>query len=419
VIKLLARCAGAFALLTLLSPAWAFAQEPAAAPKNPAAVPTAEQITRILGQISEITGLKLKHPVPMSTLTKAEWRRWVDDRVRESAKPEEIRVEETAMKMFGFFPPEFDLRASTVDLMSEQAAAVYDHKKKRMIFVQDAAPEDMEEAVLAHELSHALADQHFDMGRFLEKGPRSDESDSARLAVVEGQAMWIMLEVMMNRNGQSLTTNSAALQLMLPSMGKMAASQYPVFDKSPLYLKESLLFPYSAGLLFQQAVIDKLGREAFAAVLRDPPKNTQQILHPEKYLAHEAVASVDLPELDGRSKMKKLTDGDVGEFDMHVLFEQYSSKKDADEAAPAWRAGRFELLEEKGTKHPVLRWAVLWATPESAQQALSLYLKVMEKKSQNLKWTRQAAGAAEGSNQHGAFRIWADGSRLEAIEGLP
>jgi len=140
VIKLLARCAGAFALLTLLSPAWAFAQEPAAAPKNPAAVPTAEQITRILGQISEITGLKLKHPVPMSTLTKAEWRRWVDDRVRESAKPEEIRVEETAMKMFGFFPPEFDLRASTVDLMSEQAAAVYDHKKKRMIFVQDAAP---------------------------------------------------------------------------------------------------------------------------------------------------------------------------------------------------------------------------------------------------------------------------------------
>jgi hypothetical protein len=166
-------------------------------------------------------------------------------------------------------------------------------------------------------------------------------------------------------------------------------------------------------------VIDKQGREAFAAVLRDPPKNTQQILHPEKYLAHEAVASVDLPEFDGRNKMKKLTDGDVGEFDMHVLFEQYASKKDADEVAPAWRAGRFELLEEKGTKHPVLLWAVLWATPESAQKALSLYLKVMEKKSQGLKWTRQAAGAAEGSNQHGAFRIWADGSRLEAIEGLP
>jgi hypothetical protein len=382
-------------------------------------VPSAEEIARILAQISDVTGLKLKHPVPMSTLSKEEWRRWVDDRIQESAKPEEIRVEETAMKLFGFLPPEFDLRATTVDLMTEQAAAVYDHKKKRMIFVQGAAPDDLEEAVLAHELSHALADQHFDMGRFLEKGPRSDESESARMAVVEGQAMWIMLEVMMNRSGQSLTKNSAALQSMLPAMSKMAASQYPVFDKSPLYLKESLLFPYSAGLLFQQAVIDKLGREAFAAVLRDPPKNTQQVLHPAKYLAHEAVASVDLPEFDGRGKMKKLTDGDVGEFDLHVLFEQYGSKQDAGEVAPAWRAGRFELLEEKSTKHPVLRWAVLWSGPEAAARAFSLYLKVIEQKSQDLKWTRRAAGAAEGSNLRGGVKIQVVGSRLEAIEGLP
>lgn len=422
--KLLLRPFGHLTFLFLaVTSAALFAQEsvvqlPGLPPKDSAAVPSAEQISRILGQISEITGLKLKHPVPMSTLTKAEWRRWVDERVRESAKPEEIRVEETAMKLFGFLPPDFDLRASTVDLMSEQAAAVYDHKKKRMIFVRDAAPQDMEEAVLAHELSHALADQHFDMGRFLEKGPRSDESESARMAVVEGQAMWIMIEAMLNRSGQSLTKNSGALQSMLPSMGKMAASQYPVFDKSPLYLKESLLFPYSAGLLFQQAVIDKLGREAFAAVLRDPPKNTQQVLHPQKYLAHEAVASVNLPEFDGLGKLKKLTDGDVGEFDVHVLFEQYSSKKDADELAPAWRAGRFELLEEKSTKHPVLRWSLLWATPEVAHRAFSIYIKVLEKKSQNLKWTRKSAESVEGTNQHGTFKVRVDGARLEAVEGL-
>ncbi len=413
-------------VLAAMTPAALLAQEqqgsvvvlPVAPPVDPGAVPSAEQIDRILGQISTITGLKLKHPVPMTALSKAEWRQWVEERLKESAKPEEIKVEETAMKIFGFLPPDFDLRASTVDLMSEQAAAVYDHKKKRMIFVQGAAPDEMQEAVLAHELSHALADQHFDMGRFLEKGPHSDESESARLAVVEGQAMWIMLEVMLNRNGQSLTKNSAALELMIPSMGKMAASQYPVFEKSPLYLKESLLFPYSAGLLFQQAVIDKLGRDAFAAVLRDPPKTTQQVLHPAKYFAHAAAASVELPEFDGRNKLKKLTEGDVGEFDMRVLFEQYASKKEAVELAPEWRAGRFELLEDKAAKQPVLRWSVLWSSPESARKALSLYLKVIEQKSQQLKWTRQSAEAAEGSNQLGGYRILVDGSRLAAIEGL-
>lgn len=422
--KLLLRLAGALSLLTVASFQSLYAQEPegavaeAAAQERPG-IPTAETVARLLGQISEITGMKLKHPVPMSALSKEEWRRWVDDRIQESAKPEEIQVEEKAMKMFGFLPPDFDLRGATVDLMAEQAAAVYDHKKKRMIFVQGAASGEMEEAVLVHELCHALADQHFDMRRFLEKGPHSDESESARMAVVEGQAMWIMIEAMLNRGGQSLTKNAAMLQAMVPSMGKMAASQYPVFEKSPLYLKESLLFPYSAGLGFQQAVIEKLGREGFAAVLRDPPKNTQQVLHPEKYLAHEAVPSVDLPDFDGRNKLKRLTDGDVGEFDFRVLFEQYGSKKEASEVAPAWRAGRFELLGDKDLKHPTLRWSTLWASPESAHSALLLYEKVMEKKSQGLKWTDKSEDRAEGSNQYGAFRIRTLGARLEAIEGLP
>lgn len=431
--KLLYRFARVVGTLALTSSAWVYAQAPEQAPqiaaqeaspkaeasKERPAVPSAETVNRLLGQISEITGLKLKHPVPMSVLTKEEWRDWVEARIRESAKPEEIEVEEKAMKMFGLLPPGFDLRAATVDLMTEQAAAVYDHKKKRMIFVAGAAPEGMEEAVLVHELSHALADQHFDMRRFLEKGPRSDENESARMAVVEGQAMWIMIEAMLNRAGQSLTTNSAVLQAMLPMMGKMTASQYPVFEKSPLYLKESLLFPYSAGLMFQQAVIDKLGREGIAAVLRDPPKNTQQVLHPEKYMAHETVASVEVPEFEGRTKLKKLTDGDVGEFDFRVLFEECASKKEAEAVAPSWRAGRFELLEVKDTKRPVLRWAALWASPESAQAAFSLYEQAIEKKSQNLKWSRKSESEAQGSNQYGSFRIKTEGSRVEGVEGLP
>ena len=420
--KLLIVAVTALTLLALdtLAPAYAAARPLPAAPATAQnGVPTAGQIRTLLNQISEITGMALKHPVPIAVMNKEEWRRWVDDRMRETAKPEELRVEETAMKMFGFVPPDFDLRAATVDLMSEQAAAVYDHRAKRMIIVQGAAPDEMQEAVLVHELSHALADQHFDMHRFLDKGPRSDESEAARLAVVEGQAMWIMLESMLNRRGQSLRKNSAVLELMLPAMREMAAAQYPVFGKSPLYLKESLLFPYSAGLKFQQAVLDKMDRDAFAAVLREPPRNTHQIIHPELYLARETPASVDPPEYDQRDKTKKLTNGDIGEMDVHVLFEQFGSKKEADALAPAWRAGRFELLENKATKKPLLRWAILWDSPDSARQAFALHLKAMEGKSQDLKWSQRTDSVAEGSNQYGGFRIRWEGARTEGLEGLP
>lgn len=395
------------------------AAQAAAAPAAQSAVPSAEQIQKILTQISEITGMELKRPVPITVMNKEEWRHWVDDRMKESVKPEELRVEETAMKMFGFVPEDFDLRGATVDLMTEQAAAVYDHKTKRMIIVQGAAPDEMQEPVLVHELSHALADQHFDMHRFLDKGPRSDESDAARLAVVEGQAMWIMLEATLNGRGQSLRKNAAILELMLPAMREMAAAQYPVFGKSPLYLKESLLFPYSAGLKFQQAVVDKMDREAFAAVLRDPPKNTHQIIHPELYLEHETPATVELPRHEQRDKPKKLTDGDIGEMDVHVLFEQYASKAEADALAPAWRAGRFELLENRATKKPLLNWVILWDAPESAGKAFALYLKAMEGKSRGLTWKVRAEAQAAGGNQYGGFRIRVEGARLEGLEGLP
>ena len=101
--------------------------QPAAAPAAQA-VPSAEQVRKILTQISEITGMALKRPVPITVMNKEDGGRWVNDRMRESVKPEELRVEETAMKMFGFVPADFDLRAATVDLMTEQAAAVYDHR---------------------------------------------------------------------------------------------------------------------------------------------------------------------------------------------------------------------------------------------------------------------------------------------------
>ena len=391
---------------------------------GPGSVPSPELVQKILAEISDITGLQLKRPVPMTSITKLEWRHWLEARVEESAKPDEIRVEQLAMQIFGLLPRDFDLRSAMVDLMTEQAAAVYDHRKKRMLFVQGSSADLMQEAVLVHELSHALADQHFDMRRFLDKGPRSDESESARLAVVEGQAMWIMMESMLRKGGQSLTKSPDLLARLDAPLRQMTAAQYPVFSKSPLSLQESLLFPYISGLRFQQAVILKLGKEGFSAVLRDPPKNTRQILHPELYLAHDEPGQVDLPELDAdewklSAKPRRLTEGDIGELDFHVLFEQYASKAEADAAAPAWRAGRFELLEEGPKGRPMLRWAALWASPEDAARAFTLCLRAMEGKSRDLAWGDRSAAAAAGRNSYGAFRYRLSGARIEALEGLP
>lgn len=380
--------------------------------------PNAALIRKVTDEIAGITGLAVKRPVPFEMISRAGWKQWVDDEVTRTVKPKEIRVESLVLKRFGLIPADYDLRQATVDLLGEQAAAVYDHRRKRMLFVEGAAEGAMEEAVLIHELSHAVADQHFNMKRFLEKGPQTDEAQTARMAVVEGQAMWIMIESQMRKMGTTLRGNSTAIENMLPNMGKLAAESYPIFTKAPLYLRETLLFPYTAGLSFQQAVLEKNGQSGFADVLRHPPASTQQILHPAKYFAATAPAHPPVPDIPNRKEFELLTSGSLGELDFQILIQQYVTEAEALNIAPKLLGGSFDLLEHKTEKYVLLRWSADWDSPESARAFLVHYQKVLRGKSRQLDLRQDSPTQLSGTNEHGGFVVTVDGARVTALEGL-
>src|SRR5690242_20184811 len=117
--------------------------------------------------------MQLYHQVPCDFITKDKINEFLKKRVKEVAKPEDIRAEELTLKKFGLVPPEFDLAKNTVDLLTEQAAAFYDYDKKKL-FITESTPSDTQDPVLAHELSHALADQSFHLGKFIRQGRKSD-----------------------------------------------------------------------------------------------------------------------------------------------------------------------------------------------------------------------------------------------------
>ncbi len=379
--------------------------------------PDAARIRKVTAEIAEITGLEVKRDVPFESISRAGWKQWVDDEVRRTVKPEEIRADEIALRLFGLIPKEFDLRKATVDLLGEQAAALYDHRRKKMLFVEGAAG-GMEEAIVVHELSHAVADQHFDMRRFLDKSAKTDESATARLAVVEGQAMWIMVESQLRQaGGASLTKSRGALDLMLPAMGQLAAESYPVFARAPLYLRETLVFPYSAGILFQQAAVEKLGKKAFAEVLRNPPNTTSEVLHPERWPA-PVQAPPALPPQEGLKEYRQLAAGTLGELDLQILLKQYCTEADAKELAPHWRAGAYDVFEHKSSKHPLLRWAVRFDSPAAAAAFLSAYARVLQGKWPETKFVNRSERLLEGQADTGGFRIAAEGETVRAIESL-
>jgi hypothetical protein len=385
------------------------------AQSDPRAQKLCGEANSIALQLTTISGMKLRHPVPCDFITKEKINEFLKKRVKEVAKPEEIRAEELTLKKFGLVPPDFDLAGNTVDLLTEQAAAFYDYDRKKL-FITETTPSESQEPVLAHELSHALADQNFNLGRFIKQGRKSDDGATARLAVMEGQATWIMSEFLAEKNGQSLKT-SPGLVAMMSNMSESGAGQYPVFESAPLYERVTLVFPYTKGMLFQNAVFQRDGKEGFAEVFRKPPISTQQILHPDKYFADVKPTDPALPELRFKG-YKGLVGGSLGELEHSILIEQYASKERAQELAPHWRGSNFALMENKAAKRDVLLYASEWDSEATARDYFVFYRDALRKKWKSMTVATESEDAVTGTGDDGAFELRRKGAVVTSVEGL-
>ncbi len=387
-----------------------------------AAVPAPAQdlfanIGHIRDGLAAITGLKFKHNVPYALINKDQLHRYLEQRLAETMKPDDVRDEETILKMLGLVPADFDLRKNTLDLLTEQAAAFYDYNKKKLFVLEGAGRSDEEQVALVHELAHALADQHFHLAKYIREGMHSDDGSTAREAVMEGQATWLMAAYVSREAGGKPEVPEAALESMKKSLGGSGGEQYPVFAQAPLYIRESLVFPYTAGLEFQDAVFRKLGQEAFSEVFVRPPASSGQILHPERYLGRGGAVFPNPPAIPEAHDFRKVADGTLGELDFRVLLSEYSGAKDGEAFASHLTGGSYELWEHKHDKSPVLGVASAWDSPEQAREYLEQYRKVMQGKWKTLDITRETPEMLEGRGDSGYFRVWMEGERVNQIEG--
>jgi len=388
----------------------------AAGQSDPRAKQLCGEANGIAKELTQISGMPLHHAVPCDFITKDKINEFLKKRVKDAASPEEIRAEELTLKKFGLVPQDFDLAKNTVDLLTEQAAAFYDYDKKKL-FITESTPSENQEPVLAHELSHALADQSFNLAKYIRQGRKSDDGATARLAVMEGQATWLMSEYLARKNGQSLK-DSPELVAMMSNMSESGGGQYPVYESAPLYLRLTLVFPYTKGMLFQNAVFQRDSQYAFAEVFRRPPVSTQQILHPDKYFANVKPTEPDLPDPHLPHGYKGLVGGSLGELEHGILLEQYLGKERAAEIAPHWRGCNFEVRENKKAARAVLLYAVEWDSEDAARQYFAAYRELLGKKWKNLAVTSEDAGAVVGTGDDGRFELRRKGAVVTSVEGL-
>jgi hypothetical protein len=373
-----------------------------------------KEIDELVADLERFTGLKALRKVPSDTISKEGLKQFLEERIKEAVKPEEVRAEEIALKKLGLAPKDFDLRKMTVDLLTEQAAAFYDYKKKKL-FLLDNNASAMQRPILVHELGHALADQHFDLEKYLLKG-KNDDAALARMAVMEGQATWLMSEYVMSKMGTSLKKAPDMAEWMNRMTGS-SGGMYPVFDSAPLYLRETLMFPYTKGLLFQNAVIVKHGDAGFAEVFRNPPASSQHILHPEKYFAKVQPFKTELPKV----KLKgyaALAEGTFGELDHDILLRQYTDEATA-KLSVKWRGGQYRVLEDKKRERQVLLYVSEWEDPADAAKLFSAWRSILRKKWKRFEVSSESAAEVTGRGDDGRFRLQLAGTRVTSVEGLP
>jgi hypothetical protein len=299
-------------------------------------------------------------------------------------------------------PPGTDLEGLVVGLYAEQIAGYYDPPRETF-YLADWLPQLLQRGVVAHEVTHALQDQHFDLERWLTDVPPTEDGSLARAAVAEGDAMAAMIAYLLEPMGAGVE-DLPPLSDLIGGQGAVAGA-YPSFEAAPEALQRLLLFPYVEGSDFVREALARGGWDAVDRLYRDPPASSEQILHPDRYF--DARDEPRAPALAGEEAgPEPLTEGSWGEFGTRLALAAAL----ADTALPAlaasgWDGDRFALWSEP---HGGLRyvWVSVWDSPAFAERFAEAYAQAA---------TDRTPGSARITTGEDHFELAAGGRTLHIV----
>ncbi len=331
----------------------------------------------VLAQMSEITGLKLRTPLKKSLRSREEIRAYVIKQMNEEKNPAERYADARSAEAFGLLPKGFDLDTFMVSVLTEQIEGLYDPKTHEF-FIADWSPPEDQRMVMAHELTHALEDQYFQIEAWSRAARPNEDAELARDAVLEGSAMAAMVDYLMLGTGRSLKD----LPDFDPSMLMGDLGSTPTLKTAPPFLKDALIFPYLSGLNFTAAILRDSGWPALSGVFGKPPVSTQQILHPAQYKSGKTPSAVSLPEVEKLlgDTWAKLDENTMGEFGWKEVLKQFLGGDRAKTLAAAWDGDRYALYEQKKTKKLILVTRLHLDSAEHAARFFGQYSEALEKK---------------------------------------
>ncbi len=317
--------------------------------------------------------------------------------IDEDMTPQEFRANEMAMKAFGLIPRDYKLKEAMVQIYSEEIAAFYDPKTKTMHLIEeprkddsakkkpgfferlfgkaDAFDKDENKTVIAHELTHALADQHYDLDALHKLVKKDDDRAMALSSLIEGEATLAMLGASMEDWDGDETEKLPAANLDLAF--RMTASLMPLASggksilSAPPIISESMVFPYFKGAVFCARLTNEGGWKSIDTAYHTLPQSTEQILHPEKFLTKpDHPMTIELSALKAGKDWKELGQNVLGEMQIAVMLKKHNGAS----AAAGWDGDRYAVFE--GPKDGLgLVWLTTWDSEDDAREFTTSYAR--------------------------------------------
>jgi hypothetical protein len=377
-------------------------------------------------QVSELRGLETLEPVSKALLTNDELRQRIEKDVLEDYSEQEARDDVLLYVAFELMEKDTDLYNLLIDLQTEQVAGFYDPETEEMNVVKsNQQPGALERSVFAHEYTHALQDQHFDLEAmgFTDDENKEDEDSERDFAIrclVEGDAMLLQQQHMM----QYFDPDE-----LREVFNQALAADSSVLDAAPDILRESLLFPYEGGLLFVTGLYAEGGWAAVDAAYTNPPLSSEQILHPELYPG-DVPQMITLPPLTDTlgAGWRLVDENTVGEFALNLYLDVHVSPAQAEAAAEGWGGDRYAVHWREDESAFVLVLRLAWDTPTDASEFFETYVQFAGDRfgsgpAHSEGETRLWSGADQlllaQNDQHETLVIFApDQATLEALRGL-
>ena len=393
----------------------ASAQKPAtgtdsasAAARNAALVAATNEVLQETSQLRELAVLR---PVQSSALSRAEIERMIVANLDRETTAADMHASEVTLKRLGLVPTNFALRPLIVRLLTEQVAGYYDPKEQQF-HLADWIDVDGQKPIMAHELIHALQDQHFNLRRF-EKWPKGDsDAELATHALIEGDATLAMTLYVASNPAR-------ALSFLKSFMAAESSSQE--LEKAPRALRETLLFPYQEGLTWTRSLYQNGGWSAVSRAFKTLPQSSEQILHPPKYFIHEAPVKVLLPDLrPSLGRGWRRIEADVnGEWSFYLILDEFlKSASTSKQAAAGWAGDRYAMYENESGQSLYVSFST-WDTVKDAREFFDAYVERTKLRYADARVFSERSTLWSARTSEGDVAIELRGNRVLVAEGIP